>query len=381
MNVIVKNTMIVLLLICQVKAFTQETVTTDSVPAKPTSKFNSFNKKAEAFFKKYPVPIFSYSTEAGTTLGLAKFNVFNLSKTDTISKPSKLSEVATVSTKGRINVSVSTELVFNENKFVNLSYINFKQQPEFIFGIGNDVKREDMEEVQYSRIKFNSANLFLAAKNLYIGVPLDVSYYFDMKVDSSSFLIKDNIPGTDGGFTLGLGLAAAYDTRDNRYNSYKGAYILSTILWHPTFLGSAYQFYKFEFDARKFFNPWLNHVIAIQAATSYENGDVPFYELALMGGDSRMRGYYLGAYRDNVLVDGQIEYRAPIWSVFGLTSWVGMGRVASSYNDLSLDGFKVSYGFGLRVKMDSKHNTNLRLDFGFGQDGVNGTYISFAEAF
>ena len=94
-----------------------------------------------------------------------------------------------------------------------------------------------------------------------------------------------------------------------------------------------------------------------------------------------MRGYYLGALRDNVLLDGQVEYRMPVWSIIGVTGWLGTGRVASSYSDLALDGFWLDYGFGLRLKVDSKNNTNLRFDFGFGNDGISGFYINFAEAF
>src|SRR6188472_4638622 len=74
-------------------------------PKDTLSKFDKFNVKMERAFKILPAPIITYSTEAGNTFGLAKFNVFNLSKKDTISRPSKLSEVVTFSTKGRINVS------------------------------------------------------------------------------------------------------------------------------------------------------------------------------------------------------------------------------------------------------------------------------------
>ena len=94
-----------------------------------------------------------------------------------------------------------------------------------------------------------------------------------------------------------------------------------------------------------------------------------------------MRGYYKGALRDNVLVDAQVEYRLPIWNIFGMTTWVGTGRVASSVDDLSFDGFWISYGAGVRVRVDTKNNTNLRFDFGFGRGNINGFYINFAEAF
>lgn len=356
---------------------------TDTASAKQDSLdgFDSFNKKMERLFKIIPVPVFSYSQEAGNTFGLAKFNLINLSKKDTISKPSKISEVVTFSTKGRVNASVATELVFNENRNIVIAYINYKKQPEYIFGIGNDVTKETQEQVQYERFKFSSTNLFRVAKDFYAGIPIDLSTYYNVEPDSGSFLIRDNVTGVKGGFGFGIGLDAAYDSRDNRYNSFKGAYIVTVALWHPEFLGSAYQYFKFDLDARKYFNPWLNHVIAIQGTTTYCDGDVPFYDLALMGGDSKMRGYYQGAFRDKVLVDAQLEYRMPIWKIFGVTGWIGSGRVASSYSDLSLDGFKLTYGGGLRIKVDSKNNTNLRLDFGFGPGGISGTYISFAEAF
>lgn len=71
----------------------------------------------------------------------------------------------------------------------------------------------------------------------------------------------------------------------------------------------------------------------------------------------------------------------PIWNIFGFATWVGTGRVAKSYEDLALKDFWLSYGAGLRIKVDSKHNTNLRLDLGFGPEGVRAFYIGFAEAF
>jgi hypothetical protein len=101
----------------------------------------------------------------------------------------------------------------------------------------------------------------------------------------------------------------------------------------------------------------------------------------MLGGEEKMRGYYKGAIRDKVLVDAQVEYRMPIWKIFGLTTWVGTGRVAKEYKDLSLDGFWLSYGGGVRIKVDSENDINLRVDFGFGPNGVSGVYLNFAEAF
>src|SRR5215203_5965024 len=137
-----KNILVISLMLCTCSTFAQQDTTTATVTKDTLSKFDKMNAKMEALFKVIPVPILTYSTEAGQVFGLAKFNVIDLSKKDTISKPSKLSEVVSFSTKGRINASVSTELVFNQNKYIILSYINYRKQPEYIFGIGNDVTQE-----------------------------------------------------------------------------------------------------------------------------------------------------------------------------------------------------------------------------------------------
>jgi hypothetical protein len=372
-----KSIAIIFMLFCSAAVFGQSDTASKK---KGPSKFDEFNKKAERLFKIIPVPIISYSPEAGNTFGLAKNNVFELSKKDTISKPSKLSEVITFSTKGRVNFSVATELIFNENKYMILGYFNYRKQPEYIFGIGNNVTKESLEEVQVERVKFFASNLMRVKKHFYVGVPLDIASYFNVKPDSNSFLKRDNVTGLNGGFSFGSGLAAVFDSRENRYNPQQGAVLMGLLVYHPEILGD-YEFTHVEVDARKYFNPWLKHVIALQATTTYKGGNTPFYEMAMLGGDKQMRGYYLGAYRDKVLVDAQVEYRAPIWNIFGLVGWVGTGRVADKYSNLSLDGWKLSYGGGLRIRVDSKHNTNLRLDFGFGPNGIKGTYFSFAEAF
>jgi outer membrane protein assembly factor BamA len=343
------------------------------------SGFDRFNKKAEHLFKILPVPIYSYSPEAGNIFGLAKFNVFDLSKKDTISKASKLSGVFTLSSLGRINASIATQLVFDQNKYILISYVNYKKEPEYIWEIGNTINDHPTQDI-INRFVFAGTALRQIRKNFYMGVPFDVSDYFGITTDSSSFLLTDSVTGLKGGLSVGLGIAAAYDTRDNRYNPHHGSYLLGTAVFYPTAFG-AYSFSKFALDVRKYLNPWKKNVIAGQLTTSYANGNVPFYELPQMGGDSQMRGYYEGGLRDNVLVDAQIELRIPVWNIFGLVGWFGVGQVAGSYSQIAIDAFHLSYGPGLRIRVDSKHDTNLRFDFGFGPGGVQGFYVSFGEAF
>ena len=97
---------------------------------KDTSAEKTMSQKMENLFKYIPVPLYSYSSEGGNLFGLAKFNAFQLSKNDTISQPSILSGVGSVTSKGRINVSLATQLVFKQDKIILISYLNYKKQPE-----------------------------------------------------------------------------------------------------------------------------------------------------------------------------------------------------------------------------------------------------------
>ncbi len=350
-------------------------------PNKFLDKFDNFNDKAENVFKIIPVPFYRHSTEAGHTFGLAKYNVFNLSKKDSLSSPSRLSGVVSYSTTKRIKITLGGEMLFNKNNYIINGFFNYIRAPELIAGIGNFPTEAMEEQISTDHIKFAGSAKRRIVPFLYAGVEYDFANYFNVKTDSNSYLVQNNVRGLDGGTNIGIGPVLLYDRRDNRYNPRMGQYVRTSLLYYGKSLGSRYEFSKFQIDARKYFNHWRKHVIAIQATTSISSKGAPFYELSLMGGDSQMRGYYLGMYRDNVLIDGQIEYRMPVWKRFGLTVFGGAGRVASSYGKMSFSGVNPNYGVGLRIKVDSKNNTNLRVDFGFGRKGVYGVNVSFSEAF
>jgi len=345
------------------------------------SKIDRFNLKAEALFKIIPVPIISYSQEAGTVIGLAKFNAFALSKQDTISQPSKVSETVSFSSKGRVKVYLSNDLIFKENKYLILSDFQYTKLPEYLLGIGNDVSIDNIEEVTNEQIGFSISALMRIYSDLYVGIGIELDDYFNIETEPDSFLIEDMVSGLNGGTNFGLGVSLLWDNRDNRYNAHSGSFIKTSFMFYNKSLGSAYQFNRFSFDVRKYFNPWLKHVVAMQATLTNLNGDVPYYDLALLGGESRMRGYYKGALRDKFLMDTQVEYRMPVWKMLGVAGWAGAGRVADSYQDMQLKDIWISYGAGLRIKVDSENDINIRIDAGFGDNGINAFIFSFAEAF
>ena len=344
------------------------------------SKFDKFNKKAEHIFKIIPVPIYSYSTETGHLFGLAKYNLFHLSKKDTISIASKVTGIVTFSTLGNISVGGGTTLFFGQGKYMFETNVGYKQFPEYILGIGNDVSRDDVEEIEVKNLAmfFNIYQTVL--ENFQVGIEYHFSEYFSIEKQDNSFL-TDTVTGYDGGMLSGFGPSVIYDSRDNRYNASKGGFAqVSFVLYNYSF-GSDFNYGDLFIDLRKYFNPYLKHVYAFQLFTSIKTGQVPFYSLNMMGGTDRMRGYYYGAIRDKSIIDAQFEYRMPVWKIFGVTAFVGAGRVAPEFNELNFNDLWYSYGFGLRIMVDSENKANLRIDFGYGQEKAKGIFIGFTEAF
>ncbi len=359
------------------------TIQKDSIAADTLSKFDKFNKKAEELFRVLPFPMITYSTETGVVFGLVKYNMVQLVKGDTISSASSFSELISISTEGQFKVVLGATLYLGEDRFILRGGANYITFPEYIWGVGNEVSRDDVERISTNSFAFSNTFMYspIKSRTLYFGIVQDYVNYLEVKTDSNSFLLENKYPGYEGGITSGFGVGLAYDTRDLKQNASTGTYIATSYELHGELIGSTFAYNTFELDIRQFINPWLKHVIAFQAYTLGNFGTVPFFDLGKIGGTNSMRGYYLGAIRDKVMAFAQVEYRLPIWKIFGVVGFAGAGRVAEKYSGMNFDGLWYSGGFGLRMMVDSKNKANIRFDFGYGQDGAKTLSIGFTEAF
>ena len=100
--------------------------------------------------------------------------------------------------------------------------------------------------------------------------------------------------------------------------------------------------------------------------------------VALMGGSYSMRGYYEGRYRDNDLVQAQVELRQKIYNRHGITLWGGAGNVFPDMDKFKWSHTLPTYGIGYRWEF--KNRINVRLDYGIGKD-VKAFYFNINEAF
>ena len=68
--------------------------------------------------------------------------------------------------------------------------------------------------------------------------------------------------------------------------------------------------------------------------------------VALLGGSYQMRGYYEGQYRDNNLIEVQLELRQHLWKRNGMVLWVGAGNVFENFRKFNFSETLPNFGIG-----------------------------------
>ena len=183
-----------------------------------------------------------------------------------------------------------------------------------------------------------------------------------------------------GYYLTGVGASFQIDTRDNPTNPQKGLYLLLRETSYPKFLGTAdVTNWSTTFILSGYRPIWKGALITGDLYAQFNSPDTPWTLREELGGAmGRMRGYYAGRYIDSNQVSAQIELRQHIASRLGCVAWVGAGTVFPSLMGFEWKNILPNYGLGLRVEF--KHNMNLRVDFGFGKETA-GLCFGFGEAF
>ena len=219
--------------------------------------------------------------------------------------------------------------------------------------------------------------------SLYVGLEFDYQQLSRIQFVSAA---PDFIPpslGSEGSRNLGVGLGLLYDNIHNALNPREGLYSEWAFLHYTTGFASDFDFTTFLVDNCIYRSLRENTVLAAQAYGQFTAGEAPFNMLSLMGGESLMRGYYLGRYRDRNFLGAQIEYRILPFSFserLGASVFMAMGQVFGDDSSLSWQHFLPTGGAGLRFLIFPDKDIYTRLDFAFTQEG-NGVYFFIGEAF
>ncbi len=328
--------------------------------------------------KYYP----SVGLDPASGLQLGVSSLFSIvppeSKKTGFYRPTSISALMTYSTKHWVNLK-SDMRIFTQKGYAINNLVQYQVCPDKFYGIGNDTLNTkpvsfDMKDFQLS------GNISKSLSTVcYLGFAFDISYRTYKAIDSSE---ADFLPAQKNKLLLGFGPHFTFDRRDNVNYPAQGEYITFGLKYFTPHDKKNYTFFKVEIDARNYLTLFKDFILASQLFFGYSSGDMPFYSLNQLGGQSRLRGIsnkYM--YIDKGAYYAQCELRKHVWNRFGFTVFGGLGNTYETLSDIGDSMLKYVYGVGLRFQSDIKNNINLRVDYGRGSFGDSGIYMTMREAF
>jgi outer membrane protein assembly factor BamA len=326
------------------------------------------------------LPVLFYTPETKLAFGLGAIYYFRLTEDPEVKRPSNISALLIYTQRKQFSIKLNPDFYLRGNTHIQ-SELSLAKYPDKFFGVGSATPAEAEEDFtsKYVRLKVE------ALQPVYRKLNLGFQYIFDdtqiVEVEEGGELQTGDFAGREGGRASGLGYLMTWDSRDSIFFATSGSFHQFSATFFGRGLGSEFAFGRYFFDLRKYVRFSLAHSLALQSRMLFHTGTVPFWRLALLGGEEMMRGYYLGRYRDHNMISFQAEYRwlPAIWRI-GVVGFAGIGDVADTIAHFDLGAFKYSYGFGLRFILNPEQKINLRLDFGFGK-GTSGIYFTAGEAF
>lgn len=329
-------------------------------------------------------PTIGYAPETSFEIGASALLLFN-ARGDTANRQSELNAFGFVTLKGQYGLWLEHAIYGHRDNWFFLGRGRFQRFPLLYYGIGPDHDVEDPALIDATYILVRERVLKRIAKNLFFGPEVDYQQLLNTRFHQP----EDGNPlqeplGAGGTRNVGLGLGLVYDNRHNVLNVRKGLFAeISALDYRPAW-GAQHNFYGLTLDARGYKPLNERRVLAGQIFAQSLSGDLPFNQMALMGGETMMRGYYTGYYRDKELLAAQVEHRWLPFAFsrrFGAAVFLGAATVAPSLGQYDFRHTKIAGGGGLRYLLFPNKDVYLRFDIGVNSDGGVGFYIFTGEAF
>jgi len=327
-------------------------------------------------------PVVSYAPETSLGLGVGAKYLFKMRGSGDETRTSNMPLSLRYTLENQIIAYSGYEIFFNQEKWMLEGNLLFRNFPRLYYGIGRDTPESNEETYDFSQILVEPILLKRVAGYLFAGVGIRYNHISNVKSPEGGLLDTSTIPGAEGSTSVGAQLAVVYDNRDNLINAHNGWFIELTHGFYDKVLGGTQTFQLTRLDLRHYMQPFENRqdVIAFQLRTHFSHGNTPLAELAQLGGEEIMRGYYEGRYIDQNMIALQAEYRMNFTDRLGGVFFIGAGDVNREISDFRVQNLRLSIGGGLRFLLDKKEDLNIRFDFGFGKN-TNNYYLNIAEAF
>lgn len=326
------------------------------------------------------LPVIFYSPETKLAFGTGGLYTFYASKIRNGLKPSNIQMLAYYTLNRQYWFEIKPDVYLKNNNYHFYGTLNYTKFLDKFWGIGTLTNKEDEEKYisLISRIKIYMLRRLNSP--LSVGLAFEYEHHNIVEVEEGGKLDPGTIPGSEGGTISGLGALVQWDSRDHIFSPSKGSFFQLSLKLYKPFLGSSFDFALFNLDLRRYMSLFSSHVLALQAYINLLSGSPPLQMLSRLGGQYLMRGYYNGRYRDKNMYIFQAEYRLPLWRRLGVAGFLAVGDVGGKLSDFSFKTVKITFGLGIRFRINPEEKMNLRLDIGFSPES-SGVYFNINEAF
>ena len=341
---------------------------------------NDTNDLSAPKFMTYPT--LAYSPETRWEIGFSSLYIYS-AKRDLLNRLSEVKAFTFYTLENQYGIWLDHMLYTDKNTWFFLGRARYQSFPLLYFGIGPDSQSERISLIDGNYSLFRERFLRAVIPSLYVGLELDYQRLSSVKYKDVTANHQQPSVGANGSTNLGLGLGILYDNIHNALNPRKGIYSEWAVLNYNGDFGSDFDFTSYIIDNRFYVPVKKNTVLAAQLYGQFTLGNAPFNMLSLMGGESLMRGYYLGRYRDKNLIAGQLEYRILPFNFskrWGASAFMAAGQVYDENETFQFKNLLPTGGLGLRFLVFPEKDIYTRVDVAFTEEG-RGIYFFIGEAF
>jgi outer membrane protein assembly factor BamA len=266
--------------------------------------------------------------------------------------------------------------------------IRLSKITQYTYGLGSHTNEQEQVRLNYNNIRvYLDANRKLAS-GFFAGFGFDYDDYYNISStaspSTSNVFEKYGIGTGSHSSAFGINFNLLYDNRKNSINPADGWYSAVIYRVNPL-VSNEGQWSSIYLDVRKYFrlNSSMRKIMAVSGFYWGADGEVPYLNLPgtqLEFTGRSGRGYALGRFRGKQMLYVESEYRFDISSngLFGAVLFANAQSLSDVNNEFT--AINPAGGFGARIKFNKESDTNLTLDFGFGENSF-GFYIGLGEFF
>lgn len=334
------------------------------------------------------IPAVGYSLQtelAGTLTGNIVFRSSPNSKISAITTSMGYTE------KRQFTLPIVSNIWTADNRYLFVGDARFYIYPQSTYGLGSNSNIADKEHMRYNLFRFSEVVMRRIDGNFFIGGGYKLEQHWNIshkEPEDKAASDYEAYGATARSTSSGLSLNALIDSRDNSVNASKGLYVAVQYHNYEKALGGNSNWQSIVIDVRKYYKlpASSDNVIAFW---SYDwltlSGKPPYLDLPSTSWDTYSttgRGYIQSRFRGAQMIYAEAEYRFKIISngVLGGVAFLN-GESFSAAPGTKLESIQPGFGPGLRIKLSKVSKTNLDIDYGFGNQGSKGLFLTVGEVF